>query len=307
MTAIESVKWACPIKRGSLRGRRRRRAEMAGIRQAILDVVQADPPMTVRQVFYQLVTRGVIEKTEKEYQTTVIRLMVDMRIEGELPWNHVVDESRRRRITQTHDNVSEAVEDCARFYRRSALREAADYIEIWCEKDALAGALWEVTYDYDVPLMVSRGMPSLTFLHGTAEEIANSQGKSTYIYQFGDHDPSGVLIPQSIERRLQQMCEELGCEPPVIERVALTQRHIAQYNLPTRPTKRDGNPHARGFEGESVELDALPPRELRRMVREVIERHITRKALQALRVAEESERDLLRMWSKTLPDAGMNP
>ena len=55
--------------------------------------------------------------------------------------------------------------------------------------------------DYDVPLMVSRGMPSITFLHGSALEIrrAAEHGKQSYIYQFGDHDPSGVLIPQTIE------------------------------------------------------------------------------------------------------------
>src|SRR5215475_5851843 len=166
--------------------------------------------MTVRQVFYQLVTRGVIEKTEIEYQQTVIRLMSEMRITGKLNWSWIIDESRRRRITQTYDNIKEAAENCAKFYRRSALEAADDYLEIWCEKDALSGLLWEVTSDYDVPLMVSRGMPSLTFLHGTAQAIAHAEesGKSTYIYQFGDWDPSGVLIPKSIKARLEQMCEE---------------------------------------------------------------------------------------------------
>src|SRR5215831_6220558 len=289
---------ACPIRRA-----RRSKADIDKIKSTIVAVISPDPPMTVRQVFYQLVARGVIEKTENEYQQTVIRLMTDMRLAGKLPFDWVVDESRRRQITETHDSIAEAVKGCADFYRRSALREADDYIEIWCEKDALSSVLWEVTSDYDVPLMVSRGMPSLTFLHGTALAIRSAarQNKQTYIYQFGDHDPSGVLIPQSIERRLDEMCERLDCSPPIIERVALTEEHIAEFNLPTRPTKRDGNPHARGFEGDSVELDALPPRVLREMVREVIERHITPRALEVLRAAEESERSLLKMWARQLP------
>jgi len=62
-------------------------------------LISDDPPMTVRQVFYQLVARGVIEKTEEQYQGTVIRLMTEMRIDGELPFDWVVDESRRVRIT----------------------------------------------------------------------------------------------------------------------------------------------------------------------------------------------------------------
>jgi hypothetical protein len=132
---------------------------------------------------------------------------------------------------------------------------------------------------------------------------AAEQGKDSYIYQFGDHDPSGVMIPQTIERRLDQMCERLDCPPPCVERIALTEAHIAEYNLPTRPTKRDGNWHAEGFEGDSVELDALPPRILRDMVRETIERHISPQALKTLRVAEESERELLVALGRQLPGA----
>jgi hypothetical protein len=162
----------------------------------------------------------------------------------------------------------------------------------------LVRALGDITSEYDVPLMVSRGMPSLTFLYGSAVEIrrAAEQGKPTYIYQFGDWDPSGVLIPQSIERRLNQMCSRLDCSPPIIERVDLTKQHIAEFNLPTRRTKRDRNRHANKFEGESVELDALPPRNLRDMVRGVIERHISPQALATLREVEDSEREQLRMF-----------
>ena len=140
---------ACPIKRPRWTG-----AAISDLRDAIIEIIDEDPPMTVRQVFYQLVTRGAIEKSEKEYQQTVIRLMTDMRLDGMLPFEHVVDESRRVRVTQTFDSVADAIAHTARFYRRSALREADDYLEIWLEKDALAGVLWDVTSDYDVPLMV---------------------------------------------------------------------------------------------------------------------------------------------------------
>ena len=124
---------ACSTKRG-----RRSRAEIEAIRAAIFNVIEADPPMTVRQVFYQLVARTVVEKSETDYQGIVIRLMTDMRLDGTLPFAWVVDESRRIRITHTYDSVADAVEQTAKFYRRSALAQASDYLEIWCEKDALA-------------------------------------------------------------------------------------------------------------------------------------------------------------------------
>jgi hypothetical protein len=285
---------------------RRTKSAVALIRDAIIAVIKDDPPMTVRQVFYQLVARGEIEKTEAQYQGTVIRLMTEMRLSGDLPYHWVIDESRRVRVTQTFDGVAAAVEHTARFYRRSALAQSSDYVEIWCEKDALAGSLWDVTSDYDVPLMVSRGMPSLTFLHGSAQAIqrAAKHNKATYIYQFGDHDPSGVLIPQAIEHRLTEMCGQLDCPPPHVKRVALTEAQIKRYKLPTRPTKRDGNRHAHGFVGRSVELDALPPRVLRATARKVIERHISPAQTLALREAEDSERELLRMWRPEQIDGG---
>ena len=284
---------ACPTK-----SVRRTKAEIVAIRHAIVAVVEADPPMTVRQVFYQLVARGIVEKTEEQYQGTVIRLLTEMRLDGEISFDDIVDETRRVRITETFDNVEHAVQQCAEFYRQSALARSDDYLEIWLEKDALAGALWDVTSEYDVPLMVSRGMPGLTFLHASAREIRRAfwQGKRSFIYQFGDHDPSGVLIPQTIERRLNELCEQLGCDPPIVKRVALTEEMISEFNLPTRPTKRRGNSHANGFEGDSVELDAVPPSALRDLVRAVIECHMSPEETEALRVAEESEREVLRAW-----------
>src|SRR5262249_19798761 len=106
---------------------------------------------------------------------------------------------------------------------------------------------------------------------------------------------------QTIERRLNEMCERLDCPAPIVERVALTEDQIEEFDLPTRPTKRRGNSHANTFVGDSVELDALPPRELRAMVAEVIEQHIDRRAMAALRAAEDSERELLRAWHPEEP------
>jgi hypothetical protein len=237
--------------------------------------------MTVRQVFYQLVVRGTIEKTEAEYQGTVIRLLTDMRMDRTIPFEWIIDESRRTRETQTFDTIADAVRDTARFYRRSALRECPDYVEIWCEKEALSGIIWDVASDYDVPVVVSKGMPSLTQVFGSFQDIyrAAAAGKDSYIYQFGDHDPSGVLIPQALGRRLNEFCQEYDCGRPYVHRIALTEEQIAEFDLPTRPTKREGSTHANSFEGESTELDALPPAELRRMVRECIEQHISPDAL----------------------------
>jgi hypothetical protein len=278
---------------------RRTKSDVQAIRDDIRAILDADNPMTVRQVFYQLVVRGTIEKTEKEYQGTVIRLLTDMRMAGTVQFSWIIDESRRTRQTRTFDTITNAVRDTAKFYRRSALRECPDYVEIWCEKEALSGIIWDVASDYDVPVVVSKGMPSLTQVFDSFTNIyhAAEAGKSTYIYQFGDHDPSGVLIPEALERRLDQFSQRYDCPCPAVERVSLTEEQIAEFNLPTRPTKREGNTHADSFEGESTELDALPAPELRRMVRESIEQHISPQALETLRSAEKSEREIIKNWA----------
>ena len=255
---------------------RRTKVEMETIKTSIKTILRADHPMTVRQVFYQLVSRGVIEKTEEQYQGTVIRLLTSMRLENEISFEWIVDETRQARETQTFDSISDAITDTAKFYRRSALRDCDDYIEIWSEKEALAGLIWDVASDYDVPVCVSKGMPSLTQIYGTAINVAHAAevGKQSFIYQFGDHDPSGIIIPQIIERRLREFCEKFDRRAPHVERIALTEQQISKFKLPTRPTKRTGNRHALKFTGRSTELDAMPADQLRELVRKCIEHHI---------------------------------
>ena len=174
---------------------------MVAVRAAIKSVLAADHPQTVRQVFYQLVTQGAVEKTEGEYQRTVIRLLSEMRLDSQISWEWIIDESRRTRTTRTFDNIGAALADTAKYYQRSALRESDVYIEIWSEKEALSGIIWDEAGEYDVPVVVSKGMPSLTQVYGGFINIqrAAEAGKDSYLYQFGDHDPTGCLIPKSIE------------------------------------------------------------------------------------------------------------
>ena len=230
----------------------------------------------------------------------MIRLLTDMRLSGAVPFSHIVDSSRSTHITQTFDSIADAVADTAHFYRRSALRESDCYIEIWLEKEALAGVIYDAASDYDVPVIVSKGMPSLTQVHGSFQKIyrASKAGKKCFIYQFGDHDPTGMIIPKVIEDRMRWFCERTDSDMPTIERYALTKEQIKQYRLPTRPTKREGNPHAANFKGDSVELDALPSHALRQLVTDCIERHISTAEVEILREAEESERELLQRWAK---------
>jgi hypothetical protein len=222
-----------------------------------------------------------------------------------------------------------ALRRTAETYRRALWDDAPVVVEIWLEKEALAGVLVGVTREWDVPLMVTRGYPSMSFLHSAAISIKDryEHGQRTQIYYFGDRDPSGVDIDRAIVegigeslasfsgrpssadyRRLAAVGEDLGAAVSLVlevferegggasfadyadfTRVAVIEEQISEWNLPTRPTKKSDS-RSKNFKGESVELDAIPPHQLRGLCEEVIERHVDQHQLGVLRTYETEER-----------------
>jgi hypothetical protein len=260
---------------------------------ALHDIVEMQYPMTVRQVFYQATVKGIIAKTEQGYDTVKTELG-DMRKDGDLPYGWLVDNTRRVTRAQTFNSIEEALKDTAEFFRRGLWKEAPHYVEVWIEKDALAGVLSDVTLGYDVPLMVSRGYSSLSFLNDAAEAIA-AKGKPCYIYHLGDYDPSGVGAARKIEETLRELAPFADIH---FERLAVTPEQIEEWNLPSRPTK-ESDPRYKTWNGDdSVELDAIEPDELRNIVREAIERHVDQAQLDFLREQEKRERGILDMFAK---------
>jgi hypothetical protein len=280
-----------PIK--SRRGRRTKLA-MASIRDAIRDILENDHPQTVRQVFYALTVRGVIAKAEVEYKQTVVRLLVEMREAGDIPFEWLADNTRWMRKPSSFTGIEACLNSTSNFYRRDLWAAMPVYVEVWCEKDALAGVLMEETEVYDVPLMTARGYSSLTFVHSAAMTI-RAKGKPAYIFHFGDLDPSGVDAARDIETKLRRYAADAEVH---FERPAVTRAQVEEWDLPTRPTKQSDT-RAKKFTGTSVELDAIPARKLRELVRGCIERHVDRRQLEILKVAEASEREFLKMVAGT--------
>lgn len=183
-----------------------------------------------------------------------------MRLAEQIPYDWIADNTRWMRKPQTYGSTAEALAATARVYRRSLWDDQDAYVEFWCEKDAVAGVLYEVTDLYTVPLMVGRGFSSLTFLASAAEAIKD-QRRSAYLYHFGDFDPSGVEIARNVEKRLRQLAPNADI---TFQRMAVTPEQIEKWNLPTRPNKTTDS-RTRNFTGKaSVELDAISADELRR-------------------------------------------
>jgi hypothetical protein len=273
---------------------RRTKAAITDIKTAIIDILSTDHPQTVRQVFYALTVRGVIAKAEIEYQRTVVRLLSEMREAGQVPFEWIADNTRWMRKPSAFTGIEACLNSVANNYRRDLWVSMPIYVEIWCEKDALAGVILEETKVYDVPLMVAKGYSSITFLHSAAKAI-EARGKPAYIFHLGDLDPSGVDAARDIETKLHRYAPSAEIH---FERPAVTREQVEQWNLPTRPTKMTDT-RAKKFNGTSVELDAIPAAKLRELVRACIERHIDQEQLRFLRIAEESEREVFVKLAST--------
>ncbi len=268
---------------------RRGNDRMLELRTALRDILAADQPQTVRQVFYQMVSRRLVDKTENEYDGTVGRLLGEMREAGELPWDWIVDNTRWRRQPVLFNSPEEALRGLAEGYRRDPWKDAESHVEIWCEKDALAGVIARETEPYGVSLMVAKGYTSKTFAYEAAQEI-EGRDKPVYIYHLGDSDPSGVDAARDLEEKLRRYTDA----EVHFERVAVLDEHIIRWNLPLRPNK-PGDPRTKKFAGAgSVELDAIPARELRKIVMDCIELHVEKDLFERVQLQQEKERQFFR-------------
>jgi hypothetical protein len=263
-------------------------ALLASIR-SILDIEKC--AITVRHLFYRLVSLFVIAKTEKEYKGLVKHLSVWRRAR-EIPFNAFADSTRWHIRVETFDGIQDALQRTRDTYRRDLWSTQPHYVEVWVEKDAIAATVAETANSFGVPVFVCRGFASLSSLYSAAETFrrAAESGKNVTIFHLGDFDPSGHAAADAIQRTL---IDDFGCDLSFV-RVAVTEEQIASLDLPTRPTK-DTDSRARNWEGEScVELDTIPPAEMRKIVERAITDLIDdKRAWRTLKKIEAAERESL--------------
>jgi hypothetical protein len=154
-------------------------------------------------------------------------------------------------------------------YRKDYWIAQPCYIEIWSEKDALRSVM-SIAKRYGVSLMVCRGHASRTAIYETHSRYKRHSDKELFLFYFGDHDPSGHAISNSLFERLSSFD---GVLPVTFRRVALNVEQIQKYNLPQDPAK-EKDPNYKKFiqqHGYGVtELDALPPDILTRLIEDCI-------------------------------------
>lgn len=249
-------------------------------------ILAAHNPMTVRQVYYQLVVGHVVANAQSEYKR-VSGALVEGRKRGIIPWEWIED--RLRQVNGRDgwgDGGEQSFADVLTDFHRWAAQTAASaslpsfdgfvsahqpsYVELWVEKDALSGFFDEAANRHLVRYNVGRGYDGWSSIREAADRFreAAERGKQTVILYFGDHDPAGKGMSVSLRERLG----ELGAFPDV-EECAVTLDDIARYDLPTDFAKQSDSrtsAYVAKYGRDTVELDALPPDVLRERIRESI-------------------------------------
>ena len=252
--------------------------------------------LTLRQLYYQLVSRDVIANKQSEY-AKLSTLLVKGRMAGVVDWNAIEDRIRVPFIPYSVDDIDDAISDTINQYRLNRQDGQDVYIELWVEKDALSGVLKRITSKYHINLMVNRGYSSCSAMHDAYERLERqeSEGKKTVILYLGDHDPSGLDMIRDIEERLN----EFGVNPEV-RQIGLTMKQIKKYNPPPNPAKIT-DPRARNYIAEfgnvSWEVDALTPEVLHKLVKDNVEELIDMDLFNDKLIQEEQDKEKLQEFA----------
>ena len=171
---------------------RRTKADLRDILEASKEILEEEHgSITIRHLFYRLVGTGLLEKTEHEYKHLSGYLM-KWRRSGEIPWSAFADNTRWYYGRRGSSNMEAALLNTRDSYRRNLWATQPIFVEIWCEKDAIASIILEEAQGFGVQVFPLRGFISGSALYNAANGFKEQieDGKEVYIYYFGDHDPS---------------------------------------------------------------------------------------------------------------------
>ncbi len=279
------------------------RAKNRSLSAEAVAVLERERPMTLRALYYRLASAGHLPATDQGYNR-LKRLMARLREAGEVPvtgW--LVDRVRSTLKPSSWSGLADFGDTVRHAYRKDLWARMPHHIEVFVEKDAIAGTIQPVTYEYDVALNVIRGDVSISFAGEIAALWAEVE-KPITVYYLGDYDPSGF----GIEAELRDKLARYSGKECTWVRLGVTAGDFLDFNLMPLPVKKSSRSAAfvREYGTDCAEVDALPPGELRQRVQTAIESHIDQDRWERLKRVEQLEQqtllDLVGRWQK--PDLG---
>ncbi len=250
-------------------------------------------PLTARQVFYGLVGRNALDKSERNYKRLLDALNRGRRA-GMIEWHAIRDDGATLRTPSGfHDLASfwSAVDYTGSRYRRDRQDGQPLFIEVWSEAAGMVPQLESAVSDYGVPVASSGGFDSVTAKHEAAERFME-RDVPTVVLHVGDYDPSGCAIVDSVAEDVTAFVQPThGAGWIEFRRLAVTPEQIEEMDLPTAPAKATDR---RGEEmAHTVQAEAIEPAILAELVVDAVVSALDMDVLAALRETEAEEREAI--------------
>lgn len=248
-------------------------------------------PLTLRQIYYQLVSKELIDNKQSEYKS-LSRLLVKAREDNSIDWDCMIDRTRSFYQIPSYPDYEHFIRSQIykfadkRYYWRDMQQGQKKYIEVWIEKDALSSIFEDVVQDYSINLVVCKGYPSRTFLK---DFIDRSLKKESLILYFGDLDPSGINIFDTTKKYFTENISKFD-----MKRYALTFDQINDFNLPHSPEaikKKDTRTkdYIDKYGKYAVELDSLRPDILINIINKAILENLDKSSFELQQKKNERE------------------
>ncbi len=276
------------------------------INEVIRNYIAQGYSLTLRQVYYQLVARAIIENNEKSYKN-VGNLISDARLAGLIDWNSIEDRTRNMRGNSHWSSPGSIINSAAYSYHLDHWEGQEYYVEVWVEKDALIGIVGQICGQLDVNFFSCRGYVSQSEMWAAAQrlKLRQDQGQNVVLLHLGDHDPSGKDMSRDIQDRLR-IFEAYNVE---FHRLALNMNQIEQYNPPPNPAKLTDSratQYIDEFGYDSWELDALEPQIISNLIEKNVSRYRNERIYNEILKQEKTEKNLLSDISTNWNGIGEN-
>lgn len=222
--------------------------------------------LTLRQLYYQFVSRDLIPNKQSEYKR-LGSIINDGRLAGLIDWDSIEDRTRNLQKLPHWSSPAEIVDLCINQYRIDKWNNQEYRPEVWIEKDALLGIIENICNQHEVPFFSCRGFTSQSEMWSAGRRFGKCD-QTPIIIHLGDHDPSGIDMTRDVNDRL-----ELFMGGMRVNRIALNMDQIELYDPPpnfAKVTDSRSPTYIKNFGEESWELDALEPSVLVNLIDQTI-------------------------------------
>ncbi|MFI1765330.1 hypothetical protein ACH41H_25170 [Streptomyces sp. NPDC020800] len=268
---------------------------------AVLDRYREHLPVSLRQLFYVLLSDGVLEKTERDYKRMCEYVGMARRA-GRIPWDVIRDDTQiavdAPPCFSGPEDFWRAIESAADEYRVDRQAGQPVRLELWCETAGMVPQLVRIGEEFGIACFSGGGFDGLAGKYDAAVRAVEG-GRRTRVLHIGDYDQSGEHMFSSLAEDVMAFAGASGAEVE-FERVAVTDEQVAAYNLPAAPPKATDR---RSFSGTATtQAEALPPDILAAIVREAIEAHRDPSLHERALAREDAERRAIRSRLRRSPD-----